>query len=365
MTKDLHAKPFDEGTKAKLAIFRDYLREWLPVFVAPDTPRWTTINIFDFFAGPGADIEGTKGTPLIILEELEAHTHSLKIKGLKVNLYFNEYEKDKCEELKVKLKSMPSNVYIIWPPDNLDFKTAFDKEFPKMQKNDCANLLFLDQNGIKHITEDVFRKIIGLKHTDFLFFISSSTFKRFSEHPSIVRHIKLSPEEIDKTDYHHIHRLVLGYYKSLIPQGKEYFLAPFSLKKNANIYGIIFGSSHVYGIEKFLRTCWKVDPERGAANFDIDDDKINPGQLGLFTGTEKRPKKVERFEGDLHDKILDKQLRTDRDVYLHTLSNGFLPKHAREVLRRLIKENKIEKSSLELSHKVCKPNATPKELRTI
>ena len=34
---------------------------------------------------------------------------------------------------------------------------------------------FLDQYGIKHITEDVFNKIINLKQTDFLFFISSVT----------------------------------------------------------------------------------------------------------------------------------------------------------------------------------------------
>ncbi len=33
MERDLHNKSFDEGTKAKLAIFRDYLREWLPVFI--------------------------------------------------------------------------------------------------------------------------------------------------------------------------------------------------------------------------------------------------------------------------------------------------------------------------------------------
>ena len=358
MTKDLHAKAFDEATKAKLAIFRDYLREWLPVFVT----QGIAINIFDFFAGPGADIEGTNGTPLIILEELAAHTQSIKDKKLKVSLYFNEYEKEKCEELKAKLNDATSDAYTIHPPDNLDFKEAFDKEFPKMQNSSCANLLFLDQNGVKHITEETFKKVINLKRTDFLFFISSSTIKRFAEHPSIVKHIKLSTEEIERTDYHNIHRLVLAYYKNLIPLNTPYYLAPFSLKKNTNIYGLIFGSGHVYGIEKFLGTCWKIDPERGEANFDIDDDKIDPIQ---FNWLKPRPQKVERFEKELQAEILSKQLITDKDIYLSALSNGFLPKHARVVIRELIKENKIEKCTLNLSHKICRLNATLTKIKVL
>lgn len=364
MARDIHRKPFDEGTKAKLAIFRDYLREWLPVFIAPNKPLWTTINIFDFFAGPGADVQGTKGTPLIILDELAAHTQSIKAKGISVNLYFNEYKKNKCEELKARMEGNALQQYTI-EIDTLDFNEAFDKEFPKMRDNKSANLLFLDQNGVKHITEDVFKKIISLKQTDFLFFSSSSYFKRFSEHPFIVQHIKLSAEEIEKTDYHKIHKLVLEFYKSLIPQNDSYYLAPFSLKKNANIYGLIFGSGHVYGIEKFLRTCWKIDPERGEANFDIDDDNITPGQLGLFTGDVQKPQKVDLFEKELEEKILSKQLKTDKDIYLFTLSNGFLPKHARSVVNRLIKENRIEKCVPDLSHRICKAETAQTEMRVI
>ncbi len=33
MNRDLYNKPFDISTKAKLDIFHDYLKEWLPVFL--------------------------------------------------------------------------------------------------------------------------------------------------------------------------------------------------------------------------------------------------------------------------------------------------------------------------------------------
>ncbi|MFZ1807337.1 MAG: three-Cys-motif partner protein TcmP [Cyclobacteriaceae bacterium] len=363
MSKDIHKRPFDDGTKAKLSIFKDYLKEWLPVFLARKEIIWKTINIFDFFAGPGSDSTGHKGTPLIIIEELIPYLEKINQKKLTVNLYFNEYNKTKYHKLKERLlqENQDSNPYFI-DVESHDFKVSFDKQFNRMN-NDCANLLFLDQNGIKHINEDVFIKIINLKTTDFLFFISSSTIKRFSEHPNIAQHIKLSPEEVEKTPYHRIHRLILDYYKSLIPKNKIYYLASFSLRKNSGVYGLIFGSGHVLGIEKFLTTCWNIDPARGEANFDIDDDKIMQGQIDLFTGTVRKPKKVDLFEKELKEKILNQELRNDKEIYLFTLSNGFTPIHTRKVINNLIADKKISKCKLDLSSKICKTNASLTEIK--
>lgn len=366
MGRDIHKVPFDEGTKAKLSIFQDYLKEWLPVFLAKKEIYWNTINVFDFFAGPGSDSKGNKGTPLIILDELTPYLDTIAEKKLNVNLYFNEYNKSKQEELKSKLQLGVENLmsYKI-EIESLDFKDSFEKQSPRMESKDCANLLFLDQNGIKHISEEVFKKIINLRRTDFLFFISSSTIKRFSEHPNIAQHIKLSAEEVEKTPYYKIHRLILDYYKSLIPKNKEYYLASFSLKKNSGVYGLIFGSGHVLGIEKFLTTCWNIDPNRGEANFDIDDDNIIPGQVELFTGEVRKPKKVDLFEHELQEKILTKKLKNDKDIYLFTLANGFTPKHSRKVISKLIGEKKIAKCILTLSNKICKANIQTTNINVI
>lgn len=358
MAKDIHHKPFDEGTKAKLAIFKDYLKEWLPVFIAKRDIYWKNINIYDFFAGPGSDITGIKGTPLLILDELEAYLETIDDKQLNVNLYFNEFDTNKCEELKQKvgnydLENKPYSIEF----DSLDFKEAFNKKGLSMAKPNVANLVFLDQNGIRHISEEVFKYLIDIKRTDFLFFISSSTIKRFCEHPNIIQHINLSIEEVEKKPYHQIHRLILDYYQSLIPFNKELYLAPFSLKKGSNVYGLIFGSSHVLGIEKFLTTCWKLDPERGEANFDIDNDNIQEGQFDIFSGELDKPKKVEIFENELAEKIINQTLKTDKEIYLFTITNGFLPSHAKVVIKSLVDKNKIINTSLNLRSKICKRDA--------
>ncbi len=363
MTRDIHKKRFDDGTIAKLDLFKFYIREWLPVFIAARNIYWKTINIYDFFAGPGKDITGTEGTPLIILKELEPYIPFIKDKGLTVNLYFNEYDRGKCEELKINVlkyaKGKPYNIEI----ESKDFADAFPHKYDSLIGNDKTNLLFLDQTGIKQINPERFKMILAIKRTDFLFFISSSTIKRFSEHPAIAKHIKIDKERIKNVQYHRIHLLVLEFYKSLIPRNKKYYLAPFSIKKKSGVYGLIFGSHDVLGAEKFLNAAWKIDKERGTANFDIDNDNIVPGQMNLFTGEVNKPKKIEVFEKKLSERILQKNITTDKEVYLFLIESGVKPSHGRDVLRKLIKNKKLKSDTFDLSNKVCKPHAKVTQLK--
>jgi three-Cys-motif partner protein len=118
-----------------------------------------------------------------------------------------------------------------------------------------VNFLFLDQNGIKQITESIFSKLIELKQTDFLFFISSSYIHRFAEVEEFNQYLKITRQDLFGKSYYHIHRIVLNYYRSLIKKNKNYFLAPFSIKKPSGVYGLNFGSNHTYGTEKFLSVC--------------------------------------------------------------------------------------------------------------
>ena len=153
-----------------------------------------------------------------------------------------------------------------------DFQTAFDEVYPVMSAADTANLLFMDQYGVCQITEDVFARITKISPTDFLFFVSSSTIRRFADHPAIQKYLGVDEYQMRSADYYDIHRALVGYYRSLLPPNKLYYLAPFSIKEGANIYGLIFGSGHVLGMEKFLYACWNEDPERGEANYDIDHE---------------------------------------------------------------------------------------------
>lgn len=335
--KDLFRKPFDEGTLVKLQLFEDYFKEWLPVFLA--NPTWKEIQIFDLFSGEGKDIDGTFGSPLRILSVLNDNKILIQKSKVKIRVVINEFDNLKYELLIPNLLSLANDSLYQLEYYNQDFSKIFFKYYESMKKS--ANFLFLDQNGIKQITGTIFSKLTELKQTDFLFFISSSYIQRFAELEEFNKYLKITRQDLFGKSYYHIHRIVLSYYRNLIQKEKQYFLAPFSIKKPSGIYGLIFGSSHTYGLEKFLRVCWNHDKLTGEANFDIDNEKIDFSKPSLFPEMDI-PKKKQLFDKILSEKIFASELRTNIDVYLFTLNEGFQFKDANAVLKDLKESNKID-----------------------
>jgi three-Cys-motif partner protein len=343
MTTEFHCKPFDQETRLKLDIFRGYIREWLPVFLAAQTP-YRRVNIYDFFSGPGHDCEGTADSPVIIKEEVELYLQDPtrpKATGVQVNLFFNDYSRANFEELVSEVDRWEKVPFYSIRVANMDFNEAFEVEFSRICADDSANLVILDQFGIKQITAEVFSRLIACKTTDILFFISSETIYRFAKEQSIHRYISVSEDEIKAAGHKDIHRFICNrYYRGLIPPNTKYYLAPFSIRKeDGNIYGLIFGTGNLLGLDKFLRVCWKMDTVTGEANYDIDNDAIRSGQLSLIP-EDNVVKKRERFKRDVIDYI-KAQPRTNRELYIFTLENGFLPKHMKDILHEISNQRKL------------------------
>ena len=115
MTKDLHKTPFDEGTIVKLALYENYIKEWLPVFLSFSSLKFRRINIFDFFSGPGMDTTGCKGSPLITIDLLHPYWPNIISNDLEVNLFFNDKRKNKIYQLEkyiseLKIESKPYSI---------------------------------------------------------------------------------------------------------------------------------------------------------------------------------------------------------------------------------------------------------------
>ena len=324
---DLHRHPFDEGTITKLEIFEAYTKEWLPVFVMSP---YQHICIFDLFAGTGRDQMGVAGSPIRILQQIDGMLSTIVSRGKHIYLWLNEYDHAKyelllkfCQEFidgHPQLKDAVDREIAKIKYTNLDFAVLFPqisgiiKRFP--------SLVFLDQNGIKFLSDQYFQELVSTSTVDFLYFVSSSYFFRFGERPEFLMNVQIDMQRAKENPYK-------------IPSDSNVKLYPFSIKKGRNIYGIIFGASHPLAVEKFLTTAWKRNAVNGEANFDIDDDAAK-AQLSLFD--EKKPTKKEAFANLLKDKLLKKDLVTNEDVYLFTLDQGHIPSHAADVLKQLKKE---------------------------
>ncbi len=354
--KDFHKKEFDNSTLKKLDIYKEYFNESFPVFLHGG---WKNVMIYDFFAGEGKDGEGNYGSPLIALESISTFCKTINDKGVNVVVRFNEKDVKKHEKLDNNVSAFleecnkteqcpnPQSGCIIKKTiliQNKDFTEYFNEIYPQMQSHPKnPRIIFLDQFGFKYVNRDVFLKFVELPRTDFIFFVASSYLNRFRSVDFFNNYLEMEKIDFDTSKPHHCHRIIADYYESLIPDGKEYYTAHFSLKKGTNYYGLIFCTNHILGIEKFLKICWKHDAVVGEANYNIDHEPS-------YTGNTLFPQfndalKVQKFKNELKKRILNAEIKTNKGVYQFAFEKKCLHKHANDVRKELSENKQIETSS--------------------
>jgi len=348
MAKDINKKDFDHATILKLDLFKESFKEWLPVFL--HAPYIKKRYIYDFFAGSGLDIKGNLGSPLILLDEArgEKEMYCSKSDGKKIIFGFNEKGKKKSKELQKNLDQFITKclknckrekcVYD-YHVGNYNFKEAFNRPnvLEIMNNSSYSKFILLDQYGFKEVDNEIFNKLVNFPKTDFIFFISSSFINRFQNEPAIKKYIETEKIEFKKSEPKHCHKLVSQYFKDQIPNNKEYYLHQFSIKKGTNYYGLIFGTSHSLGMEKFLKVCWHKDKMAGEANFDINNDF----QQGTLFHDEIFSNKIEKYKSDLYGMILKNEIITNVQALKFTLKYGIQTRMYLETISELLDQNKV------------------------
>lgn len=354
MAKNINNKPFDEGTLLKLDIFRKCFREWYPVFVHDLSTKY--VCVFDMFAGSGYDSTGNVGSPFILLDEARGkdncHCKYIQSPNYTKQIFFcfNELVKKKFDELQSNiechLKKCKEQSLCVSCPIRNNLK-LYNKPFQTLisskaindtlQRKDTAKFVLMDQYGIKEVTADIFKLLVSSPKTDFIFFISSQTIKRFSEMDAIKNYFDVKKINFDNTRPKECHRIVKEYFEDLIPAGKEYYLHSFTIQKASNYYGLIFGTSHSLGMEKFLKVCWDEDSLSGDSNCNIDNDYEADS---LFYDEGKSSRKV-KMKQEIKNEILNGRITNNASGMKFTLKNGCLPKLFVEVVKELIQEDRI------------------------
>ena len=334
---DFHDKPYDAGTLSKLGIFELYTQEWIPVFLSAAEPRFEEVHIFDFFSGPGKDSAGIHGSPLRILDQLRRY-HRKGLAGwrkVRIVAHLFDRERRKIERLASILQEggweIPGVQIYLRP---LTFREALDVHQDVLMCPRLAKLLIIDQYGVDEVSEEIFKRLISLPTTDFIFFLSSSTLHRFRDHPAIKQKIKRPGDSYD------VHRAAFDFYRNLVQPGDQVFLGRFSIKKRSNIYGLVFGSRHPLGIHKFLQVAWANDELAGEANFDIERENIGPGELVLPLH-EMRPNKIREFEEELEAALKAGRMQSEADVARYCIEAGMTCQHSAPVLKKLKAESVI------------------------
>ncbi len=319
--------------------FEDYAQAWIPTFVMH---RAGTICIFDFFAGTGYDKNGVAGSPIRILKKIKEQIVPIRDNSVEVRLILNELNSSKfallkqaCESFLKKNTDVKQTVQIKY--FNEDFEVVFPKLLEEIKK--FPSLVFLDQNGIKYLTEEYLAVLESTDQTDFLYFVPSSYILRFGNTPEFKQHLDIDIDEAKKSPYTLIHRSLLKQLRRKLPTATDLKLYPFSLKKGSNIYGIIFGAKLPLAVDKFLSIAWKRNETNGEANFDIYNDDLRI-QKSLFG--DDQLSKIESFEADVKEKILKKEITNNFELFDYALKKGHVGKHASKVVREMKKSGEVK-----------------------
>jgi len=352
MTKDINKDQFSGETKLKLQIFTECFKEWFPVFI--HNPYIKEVFIYDFFAGSGKDTEGTLGSPLILLNEAKGkdckYCSQVKEKNKKIFFAFNEKEKAKHALLVENVKEFMSNclfrnceadqcVYNYANIKQMEFKEVFQNNTFQtiLNNNNCGKFILLDQYGFSQVDLEVFLQLVNAPKTDFIFFISSSFIRRFKEHPVIRKYFDTAKINFDESRPKDCHRLIAQYYKDIIPTNKEYYLHHFTIQKGANYWGLIFGTNHSLGMEKFLKVCWSIDKLSGESNCNLNQDF----EEGSLFYTERETVKKQKIELDIRHKVLIGEISDNISGLKYALKNGCLPELFTSTIKKLEYEQKI------------------------
>jgi three-Cys-motif partner protein len=339
--KDLHEKPFDEGTITKLEIFENYAKVWLPTFIMSGHKE---LWIFDFFAGTGYDKNGVAGSPIRILQQIKSQIGNIFKQATKINVCFNELEKEKKNLLEESCKQFISDNPELERAGlkvhfrNSNFAELFPKTLPIIRK--YPSLVYLDQNGMKFLADKYIDDLEKTTTTDFLYFLSSSYFVRFGKTSAFQTNMNIDIERAKKNPYKYIHKSILEQLREKLPRNTKLSLYPFTIKKGANVYGIIFDATHRRAVDKFLKTAWDKNSINGEANFDIDDD-IEKAKPSLFEEM-RLPTKIEIFKKNLRQEILNGIIKTNKDAFDYTLKQGHISSHATDEVSAMKKEKKIQ-----------------------
>lgn len=183
----------------------------------------------------------------------------------------------------------------------------------------------------------MFLKLVTSPLTDFIFFISSSFIKRFRNVDAVKTYIDTNRLEFEEKKPKECHRIIADYFRNLIPANMEYYIHHFTIQKGTNYYGLIFGTSHSLGMEKFVKVCWMEDENSGESNCNIDND-FEKGSL--FYDPTNTTKKI-KIKEELELLILKGKIKSNVEGLKWVLSHGCEPKLFVDVARSLVEQKKI------------------------
>ena len=157
-----------EHSQIKAAIVSKYFWAWTRVIIPRAKRRANRVAYIDLFAGPGRYEDGTKSTPLLVLEKAIQDTH---LQEMLVTI-FNDKNSDHSRSLEQEIRQLPGIEHLRYPPKvfNHEVGTEIVKAFEEMSL--IPTFFFVDPWGYKGLSLRLVNAVLKDWGCDGVFFFN-------------------------------------------------------------------------------------------------------------------------------------------------------------------------------------------------
>lgn len=346
MTKSSFVEESMEQSEVKARLVSKYFWAWAKVMISTVRKRPDgRIAYIDLFAGPGRYEDGTKSTPLLILEQAIADR---QMRSMLVTM-FNDLDPDNTQSLQRAIDELPGIKRLRYPPEIYNEEVGEDivRMFEEMRL--VPTLFFVDPWGYKGLSLRLVNSVLKDWGCDCIFFFNYNRINMGLGNEFVRDHMDalfgdergdrlrqrlegMTPPERELT-------IVNEIAEALKEMGGRYVL-PFvfrNVRGERTSHHLIFVSKHFKGYEimKEIMSSESSETPQGVASF-----SYNPA-------TYKQPLLFDlaRPLDDLTCLLLHDfagQTLTMRQVYeQHNVGTPYITKNYKDALRRLEAEGRV------------------------
>ena len=173
-----------DASRRKTEIVVKYFKAWAKIMtgIKIDSPR---LNYLDLFSGLGIYDDGSKSTPVYILEELFKNPILVE----RVKLHFNDMRKSNVEALAKTIAQFPL-ADLRYPLSLTNYDAADYGSAVVRELQGYPTLSFVDPFGYRGITQRLLESLITPFGSDCIFFFNYNEIQRAVLNPKVLSHMQ-------------------------------------------------------------------------------------------------------------------------------------------------------------------------------
>lgn len=340
---------FDESrdnSLVKSEIVAKYFWAWAKVII-PTAKKWSNkIAYIDLFSGPGRYQDGSKSTPLLILERAIADKD---MPQMLVTL-FNDKDSNNTQSLQQAIESIPDISRLTNKPILLNKEVGEEIVQAIKQINKIPTLFFIDPWGYKGLSLALIGAVIKDWGCDCIFFFNYNRINMGLHNTAVEKHMNSLfgkeradnlREQLELTKQPEERELIIveAICQALKEIGGSYVL-PFGFKNesgNRTTHHLIFVSKNVlgYSIMKEIMAGESSSAKQGVPSFEYNPAPPKyPLLYELY-----RP--LDELENLLLDEFAGQTLTMEQIYNQHHVGKRYITKNYKEALKKLEQQCKI------------------------